>query len=360
MDEDLDFADLVLEEVEDVRWYPPRHADRVGDPHFPPVANGLDYLVSVVEILEGKGESASARDLKYAVLHLAAGAEVLLKARLQEEHWSLVFAQPGNATQQQLEEGSLQSCTPDETRKRLTNIAGITFSARETKALTELAKARNALQHYGLVGQMADATQVSATTASVLHFLVPFVENQLLPRLKDPNELRVAHEDMQRIRDGLIDIDGYVQERLQELAPQLGPVRRTTVQCLDCQQWAMVVPGGYSPASLNERAHDIVCLFCRTAMDAVSAAYNYCQVVLRHPLAPDDQPDGVHRCFECGMDLLVRGAFTAADRSQPVDLCFGCAIVFDDLEQCQRCGALERPEVGHRCPFGQRQSFVVT
>lgn len=37
-----------------------------------PVANGLDYLVSVVDHLEpnAEGEPPSARDLKYAVLHL--------------------------------------------------------------------------------------------------------------------------------------------------------------------------------------------------------------------------------------------------------------------------------------------------
>lgn len=65
---------------------------------FPPVPNGLDYLVSVVEHLESGDERVSARDLKYAVLHLAAGAEVLLKAWLPLEHWSLVFKDPGHRT----------------------------------------------------------------------------------------------------------------------------------------------------------------------------------------------------------------------------------------------------------------------
>ncbi|MFE7243812.1 hypothetical protein [Streptomyces sp. NPDC057580] len=353
----LDFGDL--EEVEGQQWHPRRYADRVGDPHFPPVANGLDYLVSAVELLEGKGESASARDLKYAVLHLAAGAEVLLKARLQEEHWSLVFTNPGDATRKELEEGTLRSCTPEETRKRLTNIVGIAFSAREKDALSNLAHDRNALQHYGLVGQRANASAVNATTARVLHFLVPFVEEHLLPLLKDPEEVLVAQEDMYRIRVGLNDIEGYVQERLRDLAPQLGPVRRTTVQCLFCRQWTMVVPGGYAPAPLKERAQDVVCLYCREAMDAVSAAYNYNQVVLGRPIDPED-PDGVHRCFECRTDLLVEGALTAADRDRPVALCFGCSAVFDNLEQCQRCGALVQPEIGHRCSFGRSRSFLAT
>ncbi|MFD8026419.1 hypothetical protein ACFXJO_12975 [Streptomyces lavendulae] len=36
-----------------------RQVEFAGDPHFPPVANGLDYLVSVVELLNAtKGRPA--------------------------------------------------------------------------------------------------------------------------------------------------------------------------------------------------------------------------------------------------------------------------------------------------------------
>ncbi|WP_186784533.1 hypothetical protein [Streptomyces sp. CBG33] len=47
---------------------------------FPPVRNGIDYLTSVVEHLSRTRPDP--RDLKYAVLHLHAATEVLLKARL--------------------------------------------------------------------------------------------------------------------------------------------------------------------------------------------------------------------------------------------------------------------------------------
>ena len=48
---------------------------------FPPIRNGVDYLVSVVNSLHGDSE-VGPREVKYAVLHLQAAAEVLLKARL--------------------------------------------------------------------------------------------------------------------------------------------------------------------------------------------------------------------------------------------------------------------------------------
>ncbi|MFJ5534146.1 hypothetical protein [Streptomyces sp. NPDC093261] len=94
--------------VPEARTYDPgREVEHPGsEVYFPPVRNGLDYLVSVVEHLEAGTERVSARDLKYAVLHLAAGAEVLLKARLQLEHWSLVFSDPAKARRSELEDGS--------------------------------------------------------------------------------------------------------------------------------------------------------------------------------------------------------------------------------------------------------------
>ena len=62
---------------------------------FPPVRNGLDYLESAIKHLRGH---PSARDLKYAVLHLQAAVEVLLKVRLIREHWALVFRYPDKAS----------------------------------------------------------------------------------------------------------------------------------------------------------------------------------------------------------------------------------------------------------------------
>jgi hypothetical protein len=44
------------------------------------------------------GGTPSAQDLKYAVLHLQAAREVLLKVRLIREHWTLVFKNPDKAT----------------------------------------------------------------------------------------------------------------------------------------------------------------------------------------------------------------------------------------------------------------------
>jgi hypothetical protein len=58
--------------------------------HFPPVLNGLDFLESTVTLLAVEG-NVPPRNLKYAVVHLAAAVETLLKARLALEDPKLVW-----------------------------------------------------------------------------------------------------------------------------------------------------------------------------------------------------------------------------------------------------------------------------
>ncbi|MEU8844109.1 hypothetical protein AB0D97_34190 [Streptomyces roseus] len=89
---------------------------------LPPVANGLDYLVTVVDHLgpHEDDDVPNALHLKYSVLHLDAAAEVLLKARLELAHWSLVVERilPGT-TYSKYKAGDFKSVGTEEALRRL-------------------------------------------------------------------------------------------------------------------------------------------------------------------------------------------------------------------------------------------------
>lgn len=59
----------------------------------------------------------------------SAAVEVLPKARLQCEHWSLVFSNPAAATRDSLADFSFESCITNATVERLRNIAQVPISA---------------------------------------------------------------------------------------------------------------------------------------------------------------------------------------------------------------------------------------
>ena len=64
------------------------------DLSFVLLENGLDFIASGLRYI-ARGETKS--DLKYGVLHLASGIELVLKERLRQEDWRLVFVKPDKA-----------------------------------------------------------------------------------------------------------------------------------------------------------------------------------------------------------------------------------------------------------------------
>jgi hypothetical protein len=298
---------------------------------FTLVRNGMDYLSSAVLYLTGSimvpsedrplwpeaagpglafPENAfwiSDRYLKYGVLHLQAAVEVLLKARLVREHWSLVFNDPGSATRTAYEQGKFESCGTTAALDRLTGIVGVPITAKERKAIGDLAKTRNALTHYG---HKANAFAVEARAAGVLSFLVDFVPRHLHPSLS--SEADVVARTMEAVREKLRDIQALVKTRMQDLASDLDQVAERTVLCPSCRRMALVA--GEAP---------VACRFClRTFETPTEAAVAYWEDVL-----DEDDTVGLEDCGACEQ----HGVMTASVRAEPlvdVLLCFYCGTVY--------------------------------
>ncbi|MER5905156.1 hypothetical protein ABT150_34600 [Streptomyces mirabilis] len=323
---------------------------------FPPVANGIDYLKSVVDHLTVEPEPQP-RDLKYAVLHLYAATEVLLKARLSQEHWALVWAEPKNATIKQRETRSFQSCGAGTAIERLGSVLGIRVSDASTKAVAKLGKTRNQLQHDGLT---QSALAIEAQAAEVLDFLLAFL-HQHLERSVDASQA----VELVGIKEQVGDIKAFVRKRRERLSRVLDPV--LTVQCPDCDEWALV---------LNEDG-TVTCHFCDTSTDGYRMASRYAEIVLglsEYAAVEDGGHPPVQACAACPEIAMVAGAVTLADHQAPDPrsaaelgesshvgpvsstaaariryLCFSCASSWDStaLTTCAHCGtARERTEDG--------------
>ena len=68
--------------------------------------NGLDFIASGLKHI---ASPVSKFDLKYAVLHLSAGIELVLKDRLMREDWTQIFVKPEEATEEKLKSGNFKS-----------------------------------------------------------------------------------------------------------------------------------------------------------------------------------------------------------------------------------------------------------
>ncbi|MFI8392447.1 hypothetical protein [Streptomyces sp. NPDC085540] len=275
------------------------------DLDFKPVRNGLDYLLTAVQHLT-EGESPPGdRDLKYAVLHLQAATEVLLKARLVHEHWSLVYKDPRRANLDDFRQGKFESCTLQDTMNRLAQVAGVVIPLKERKAIEDMTDVRNALMHYG---HTANAYRVEAGTARVLGFLLTFITQELRPVLT--SEVMEVGEAMYTLRTKFSSIKSLVKERMNSLSGELRHVAGRTVVCPDCRQWTLVV--GETP---------VFCRFClQTFEPVIMAEADYILEVI------GESGRREHRvCPECvGFGHMVVGARTAKDPDTDVALCFQC------------------------------------
>ncbi|MGQ7750872.1 hypothetical protein ACUN29_20635 [Streptomyces sp. WC2508] len=282
----------------------------------------MDYLISVVERLDG---SPTPRDLKYAVLHLQAATEVLLKARLIAHDWKLLFSTPTEADQGAFNRGDFQSCTLDDTIKRLRKHAAVPVPPEAKGNITHLAKQRNRLQHFGLT---EPAAAIESRTALVLDFLLDFVHDQLRPKLSGP-DLSHLDEQMEVVRCGLSQVQALVKARMDRIQPALDEVAQWTVQCGTCGQWAVVADG-----------HKPTCRFCGVSWDCERAAEEYAADFLgltRYEAVTGFSGDPTLCCPNCDMDALVHDVHIAAQREQPVHFCFTCGEKFAALDYCSSC-----------------------
>lgn len=104
------------------------------------VNNALDFLRQSIIELEEKP--------KYSVIHFHAAIELILKARLMAEHWSLVVSPKKQADWQEFTQGKFASVTLEEAAARLEKVAQSGLGDKQLKSFRAVAKHRNLMVHF--------------------------------------------------------------------------------------------------------------------------------------------------------------------------------------------------------------------
>jgi hypothetical protein len=282
--------------------------------------NGLDFLLHSLRPPVDLDEDAGAEILpKYLVLNLAAATELILKARLCKEHWSLIFQNPDKASADCLHSGEFCSANFDTCVIRLERISGVTFPTAGREALRELRARRNCYQH---LHSQPDPKAVTPLAGKVLHFLLEFLDTSF----ESDDFTSTSHEALGELRPRLADFNdlretrlGTLKSRLQSLS-DVGRLER----CVVC---------GEQTLDLNPT---VKCLFCNWSVSAAEAAGAqaaeeearrkeslYQQTLFPMPPLPYVQ---VRQCERCG-------AGTAVSRSSEE----GGAVL--GSWKCYSCGA---------------------
>lgn len=102
--------------------------------------NAFDFLL--------RGIAEFDKNPKYSVIHFCAAVEMLLKARLMKEHWSLIVSKPEQANLAKFAAGDFSSITLEEARARLRNVVREDIGDDAYGSFRALANHRNKMVHF--------------------------------------------------------------------------------------------------------------------------------------------------------------------------------------------------------------------
>lgn len=248
------------------------------------VDNALDYLLSAAE----HATSGSPRNCKYALLHLAAGVELLVKARVEKEHWSLLFADVDKANQAALASGDFKSVDFETACDRLEHISAVTIDKTGLRRMGRLRRLRNQVQHFAIDVELEEVKSLLVHGAN---FFIDFLRTNL------PDDMVAAENVLEAIHEQLREFEQFVQARLLAIKEELGGAP-DVVECPRCWQETTIIGKG-----------DPYCPFC---------GYTTSPQELVHHVGEGSLDE---ECLQCGERTLT---FVLYSNEFGIDHCMSC------------------------------------
>jgi hypothetical protein len=208
--------------------------------------NAVDFLQEAIR----HTRQSTPRDWKYAVLHLCSAIELLSKAILEKEHWSLIFEDINEASIIKIKtKKDFKSVSFEKALQRIQQIVKIKISSRDLSYLQSLMKLRNKGIHYSLVLNVEQAKSLVARGISLFLNLQQNIGSKTL-----------SNRDFEIVVNrSLVQFQKYVDVRIRKLEKSLRTQARPHKYfrtCPFCAQKTLVLKDG-----------NTICLFCGQECD---------------------------------------------------------------------------------------------
>jgi len=241
--------------------------------------NGLDFVYSSCCYL-GKIENDKSF-LKYGILHLFTGLELILKRKLLEEDCKLLFNNSKEYDIKKFKSGDFFSVTHKTCMKRLERVCNIKLDDGTKDLLDSLRETRNKIEHFQFNYSIS---ALKSNHAKVLNFIIDFIKFHLNGIKLSQNEERL----FECIQEELTALDDFVEERMNQISSILTQEEMEGAYitcCPVCFQKALVVNG------------EGFCQFCHSTISTICDECN-------EPIIDEDFKDiGICKnCFDCKIE----------------------------------------------------------
>lgn len=304
---------------------------------------------------------------KYSVIHFCAAVEMLLKARLMKEHWSLIVSKPDQANLAKFMAGDFISVTLEDARVRIRDVAGEDIGDDAYGSFRALANHRNKMVHFFHNGLDSDERAKAQIVAE--HCRSWFHLYRLLNRWDGyfhdfGSEIAHADRAMKGHRK-------YLSAKFKALKPELDAARAAGDRpkaCSACGFKAAI------PDALDDQIASLRCLVCDHAETQVELECPHCgeSIVIANEgyatcehcggaIEPEHLVDaltkdvvGTKDYFETGLPAncgTCEGYHTVVERGGHY-FCANCFDISDGIEQCQWCNEYNTGDMEHSYSVG--------
>jgi hypothetical protein len=304
---------------------------------------------------------------KYSVIHFCAAVEMLLKARLMKEHWSLIVSKPDQANLAKFKAGDFISVTLEEARARIRDVVGEDIGDEAYSSFRTLVNHRNKMVHF--FHPEMDSDEGAKAQIVVEHCRSWFHLHRLLSRWA-----RYFHDFRSEITRADRTMKGhrkYLSAKFRAIKTELdtaGEAGRMPKSCSACGFKAAV------PDHLDDQIALVRCLVCDHTEIQVELDCPHCDkpIVIANEgyatcshcggrIEPENLADAMtdhaaaHMAIKDGEDGwdpancgTCEGYHTVVRRADAdIYFCTSCFDVADHVEQCGWCGECSTGDMEH-------------
>ena len=298
----------------------------------------MDFIISGILHLqkaesENVEENIQGRELKYALLHLSSGIELVFKSRLNIEHWTYIFEDMNKASKKSYKDGSLKTADSNTAIDRLEKLCDYSFDKKQKMHLKKLREARNRFEH-GYINNNPKAIEniINNAVKVIVDFLDKNYQEFEFPSNMDLSE-GLTDNERELFKKLTIEIKSLKNHHDDALKLAHSRAMNTTLE-----EYLMECPEcGEKFLRYADDDKKCECYFCGYSDESNNVAKRYIENILQIPeyeSVYDGEDFPLYTCLECNIESLVK--------TNNFYFCFNCGMKYnlDELKNCNSCGKL--------------------
>lgn len=293
--------------------------------------NGLDFVLSSANqlklLIHTEEENTKKRLLKYSLLHLFSGIELILKYRLLHEHWTYVYADMNKADKQAFLSGDFKdfkSISCDKVFERLSKLCNIEIKQHHKDEVNKLKNLRNRTMHFEVSGNV---NAIEGHINKNITFIIRFISDHLpFSNLLDEQAL------LSEIKSVLKELTNHYNNAilLAKIAAKEKGLLGFLNTCIECGEKFLYISEGTGE-----------CIFCNEKYDGEGLARLYLakQGIYEYSTVKDGGEYPCYTCPECNRHSFV--VLYGDDFAQ----CFTCETQYA-ISEITFCSCCNEPYIG--------------